>query len=102
MSYRKPLLIVALNLLLLIALALLLPEFTIMPGKTIAAHETIETDCFACHTPFLGSTAEQCINCHEVMDIGLKTTQGIAIDGERKNVAFHQNLIEEDCVACHS
>ncbi len=102
MNYRTPLLIVTLNLLLLIGLTLFLPESTIMPGKPIQAHETITDDCFACHTPFLGSTPEKCIRCHKVAEIGLKTTQGLAIDGERKNVAFHQSLIEEDCVACHS
>ncbi|MET0051722.1 MAG: class III cytochrome C family protein [Candidatus Thiodiazotropha sp.] len=102
MNYRKPLLIVALNLLLLIGLALFLPELTIMPGKPIPAHEAIGDDCFACHTPFLGSTPEKCIGCHKVAEIGLKTTQGEAIDGEPNKVAFHQNLIEQDCVACHS
>jgi hypothetical protein len=43
-----------------------------------------------------------CISCHEVADIGLKTTKGVPIDREKKNVAFHQKLVEEDCVACHS
>lgn len=102
MKYRKLLLIVGLNLALLIALAVLLPKQMISPGEPIPGHREIADDCFACHTPFLGSTADNCIACHRVDEIGLKTTKGLPIDGEIKNVAFHQQLIEEDCVACHS
>jgi hypothetical protein len=102
MKYQKPLLIVTLNLVVLVALVLFLPELTVMPGNPIQAHEEITQDCFACHTPFLGSTPGKCINCHKVEEIGLKTTKGESIEAEQKNVAFHQNLIEDDCVACHS
>jgi hypothetical protein len=42
------------------------------------------------------------MTCHKVEDIGLKTTEGITIGREGKNVTFHQELVEEDCVACHS
>ena len=62
----------------------------------------LTTDCFACHTPFIGSTPDKCIACHKVAEIGIKTTKGLAIDKEKKNVAFHQKLTEDDCVACHS
>jgi len=102
MKYRNLLFVVALNLVLLLALALFAPALMITPGKTIQAHEQIASDCFACHTPFLGSTSDKCVVCHKVEEIGLKTTEGVTIGGERKNVAFHQQLVEEDCVACHS
>ncbi len=102
MKYKNLLLIVSLNLVILIALAFAVPNFMISPGKPIQAHEEIADDCFACHTPFFGSTPEKCVTCHKVDDIGLKTTDGIPISGEKKNVAFHQKLVEEDCVACHS
>ena len=95
-------LIVAINLLALVLLAVLYPELMISPGKTIDAHAELSDDCFACHTPFIGSTADKCIVCHEVADIGIRTTKGLAIGKEKKNVAFHQKLREEDCVACHS
>ncbi|PLY16201.1 MAG: class III cytochrome C family protein [Sedimenticola sp.] len=95
-------LVVAANLLVLVLLAIFMPQLMISPGKLIDAHETLSTDCFACHTPFLGSSPERCIACHAVADIGLVTTKGVAIDREKKNVAFHQKLREEDCVACHS
>lgn len=102
MKYKKLLLIVALNLVVLIALAIVMPHLMVSPGKPIQAHREIALDCFACHTPLIGSTPEKCMACHKVADIGLKTTKGMRIDSERKNVAFHQKLIEEDCVACHS
>ncbi len=102
MKYKNLLLIVALNLVLLLGLALFAPEQMITPGRTMQAHEEIAGDCFACHTPFLGSTPDKCQACHKVEAIGLKTTRGVAIGDEKKNVAFHQQLIEEDCVACHS
>ena len=95
-------LVVAANLLLLVLLAVFVPHLMIAPGKLIDAHVSLETDCFACHTPFLGSSSERCVACHKVDEIGLKTTQGVPIERERKNVAFHQKLQQEDCVACHS
>ncbi len=93
---------VAVNLAALVLLAIFSPQLMISPGKPIDAHAAFATDCFACHTPFIGSTPEKCIACHQVAEIGIKTTKGLAIDKEGKNVAFHQKLVEEDCVACHS
>lgn len=86
----------------LLWLAISSSEIMISPGKPIEAHSEIATDCFACHTPFLGSRPDKCIACHKVDQIGIKTTKGLPIDKEDKNVAFHQQLIEDDCVACHS
>lgn len=78
------------------------PQLFVSPGKPIAPHEHIAADCFACHTPFLGSRADKCIACHALEDIGIRTTAGVAIAHEKKNVAFHQKLRDSDCVACHS
>lgn len=94
--------IVIANLAVLLALAVFAPHLMIQPGKLIDAHQELETDCFACHRPFLGSAPEKCIRCHEVEEIGLRTTRGQPIAREKKNVAFHQKLIEDDCVACHA
>ena len=102
MKNYRVLFIVAGNLSVLILLSIFLPHLMISPGKLIDAHVELTTDCFACHTPFLGSTPGKCIACHEVAEIGIRTTKGLAIDKEKKNVAFHQKLTEEDCVACHS
>jgi hypothetical protein len=86
----------------LVALSIYSPESMISPGKPIDAHAEIASDCFACHTPFLGSRPSKCIACHKVNDIGKITTKGLPIAREEKNVAFHQQLIEDDCMACHS
>ncbi len=102
MNSKTLTLIVAINLVALLLLALFVPHLMIAPGKPIDAHVGLTTDCFACHTPFIGSTADKCIECHKVDDIGLKTTKGLPIAKEDKNVAFHQKLLEADCVACHS
>lgn len=102
MKNKTILFIVAVNLLALVLLVIFSPHLMISPGKPIDAHAELTTDCFACHTPFIGSPPEKCINCHKVKEIGLKTTKGVSIAKEKKNVAFHQKLIEEDCVACHS
>lgn len=94
--------IVAINVGILILLSILYPQWMISPGKPVAAHAELADDCFACHTAFLGSPPEKCIQCHRVDEIGKVTTTGIIIDKEDKNVAFHQQLTEQDCVACHS
>lgn len=102
MKNKTILTIVAANLAALVLLAIFVPHLMISPGKLIDAHVELTTDCFACHTPFIGSTADKCIACHKVAEIGIKTTKGLVIDKEKKNVAFHQKLTEDDCVACHS
>ena len=95
-------LIVLVNLAVLLLLALFAPHLMIVPGRLIDAHADLTSDCFACHTPFMGSTPEKCIECHPAAQIGIMTTKGLSIAGEKKDVAFHQGLIEQDCVACHS
>jgi len=102
MKNKTILTIVAANLAALVLLAIFVPQLMISPGKLIDAHVELTTDCFACHTPFIGSTADKCIACHKVAEIGIKTTKGLNIDKEKKNVAFHQKLTQDDCVACHS
>lgn len=96
------LLVIAANLAVLVLIAIFMPHLMISPGIPIEAHAELAEDCFACHTPFIGSRANKCIACHKVADIGLKTSKGLLIASEKKNVAFHQKLIEDDCVACHS
>lgn len=99
---NRVLVVIGVNLVLLVLLAIGLPQLMISPGQPIDAHAELASDCFACHTPFIGSQPDKCIACHPVNEIGLKTTKGLPISGERKSTAFHQELIEEDCVACHS
>jgi hypothetical protein len=102
MKNKTILLVVAVNLTVLVLLAIFYPQLMISPGKPIEAHAELATDCFACHTSFIGSPAEKCIACHKVEEIGKITTKGLPIEKEKKNVAFHQELIKDDCVSCHS
>jgi hypothetical protein len=84
------------------ALVFLMPEAMISPGPMLKGHEAVGKNCFACHTPFLGSRAEKCVACHVVAHIGLFTTTGQPITGQRKPVAFHQQLTAQACISCHT
>lgn len=94
--------IIAINLLVLLLLVIFMPQQMIQPGKLIDAHAKLSDDCFSCHTPFLGSRSAKCISCHLIEDIGLRTTEGDPISHQKDTIAFHQDLIEDDCTACHS
>jgi len=99
---NKITLLVTVFLVFIIFISFFVPHLMISPGTTIKVHSEIATDCFACHTAFLGSTENKCIACHQVSEIGLKTTKGQSIHKENNNVAFHQTLVVDDCIACHS
>ena len=98
--------VIAANLMALVALAFVYPHLMVSPGPVVAAHAEIATDCFACHKPWRGASAPLCISCHALPDIGLRTSKGVAIvkasSPPRIKAAFHQDLIEQDCVACHT
>ena len=94
--------ILALNLAVLALLTFVYPHLMVSPGKLIAGHKLLETDCFACHAPLSGASATRCAACHKTADIGLLTTAGVAIAKPRTATPFHQQLISQDCMACHS
>ncbi|MCW9035416.1 MAG: class III cytochrome C family protein [Alphaproteobacteria bacterium] len=94
--------ILALNLTALAVLVFIYPHLMVSPGKLIEDHRTSETNCFACHDVLFGASSEKCITCHKVADIGLLTTKGAPKPNKKPNVAFHQKLLGQDCVACHS
>lgn len=95
--------VISANLLVLVALAFVYPHLMLSPGALVAGHAELATDCFACHTPLRGATAERCVLCHALPDIGLRTSKGVAISKAKPaQVAFHQELNEQDCMACHS
>lgn len=85
-----------------IALAFLYPHEMVSPGNLIPAHASLQNDCFACHTPFRSASPDRCISCHTVADIGRKTTKGVPIPAKRARPPFHQALVEQNCLACHS
>ena len=101
---KRPLLsaVIAANLLALVALAFAYPHLMVSPGALVQGHAELATDCFACHAPWRGAAASRCIECHALPDIGLRTTKGAALPQRGLKTSFHQDLIEQDCMACHS
>jgi len=97
-------LIVAANLAVIIALAFIYPHLMVSPGPLMPAHAQLATDCFACHTPLRGASADRCVTCHAVADIGVRSTAGVALarTGLGARVPFHQHLVAQDCLACHT
>jgi len=89
------------NLLVLVGLAFAYPQLMISPGPLVAGHTELATDCFACHTAWQGSTAQKCTSCHALPDIGLRTTKGTALPQRGLKTSFHQQLSEQNCMACH-
>lgn len=98
MKRRWVLAIIAANAVALIALAFLYPHLMVGPGALAAGHADLATDCFACHAPFRGASAERCIACHAIADIG--ATRGSA--PANPGAAFHRDLLSRDCMACHT
>lgn len=97
---RPPLILIGIALLAVIVLCFVSPQVMVAPGPVIAAHTAIAQDCFACHAPLRGASAERCIGCHAVARIGHFTTTGKALP--RNKVIFHQALIAPDCMGCHT
>ena len=93
---------IAAGVLIVIVLAVAYPGPMISPGALMRGHAQIESDCFACHAPWRGAAAQRCIRCHRLADIGLRTARGEPVSQRRLKVSFHQELVEQDCTACHS
>jgi hypothetical protein len=94
--------VIAANLLVLVALVFVYPHFMVSPGSLVQGHAELDTDCFACHSPWRGAASERCAKCHLLPDIGLRTTKGAPLAQRTVKTSFHQELIEQDCMACHS
>ena len=96
--------LISANLAVLIALVFIYPHLMVSPGPVVAAHAELNTDCFACHAPLRGASTERCIACHALPDIGLRSSKGVPLVRKAKGVktSFHQELIEKNCMACHS
>ncbi|UZK70595.1 hypothetical protein OKW76_06050 [Sphingomonas sp. S1-29] len=102
MIRRWGLWLIAVNLGALIALSFAWPHLMVAPGPLVPAHARITGDCFACHAPFRGVSANRCATCHKVADIGIRTTRGVPVARRSSAIAFHQALRQPDCVACHT
>jgi len=107
---RWPMLLMAAALVAIAGLALAFPDLMLSPGALQPAHAALSERCLACHAPGRGPIAERCTSCHDPAAIGLRTTGGLPIVHKRAsgeapprevNTAFHRELMEQDCVACH-
>ena len=94
--------ILAINLMVLAVLTFAYPHLMVGPGKLIPGHKQLDTDCFACHISFTGVASPKCVSCHKPADIGRVTTKGLPVAKPLTSTPFHQELISQDCVACHS
>ncbi len=94
--------IILANLAAVVGLLFVYPEFMVSPGPVKEGHHDFGTDCFACHAPLVGADSDRCAECHEVDSIGVLTTAGEPIAEPKTKRGFHQELLEKDCVACHS
>ncbi len=94
--------ILAVNLLVMTVLVFVYPHLMVGPGKLIPGHKELDVDCFACHSPFTGAASELCVDCHKPDSIGRLTTTGQPISKPLSTMPFHQKLVSQDCVACHS
>ena len=93
---------ISVNLLVLVGLAFAYPALMVSPGPLMSGHSRLSNDCFACHTAWIGAPADKCVKCHALKDIGVRTTTGLAVPaGGKMKVSFHQELTEQNCVACH-
>jgi len=101
-SRRWTLALITANLAALGALIVLWPNLMISPGPVVPAHAELSSDCFACHVPFRGAAAKQCVSCHAVTTIGLLTTKGVKLASSARNIAFHQKLNTQNCLSCHT
>ncbi|HEY0824955.1 MAG TPA: cytochrome c3 family protein, partial [Ramlibacter sp.] len=101
---KRPVLlaVIALNLAALLVLAFAFPHLMVSPGPLVKGHAELATDCFACHAPWRGASSARCVECHRPADVGLRTTRGMPIPAGTVKAGFHQQLIEQDCMACHS
>ncbi|MFA7332274.1 MAG: hypothetical protein WC326_14485 [Candidatus Delongbacteria bacterium] len=83
--------------------AWLAPGAAIQPGHLLAAHESLQDDCLACHEVGRGVTRERCSACHEPAGIGLRTVDGAELDSPRVAVqGLHQRSQALTCALCHA
>ena len=94
--------ILAINLVILTVLTFAYPHLMVGPGKLIPGHRQLDADCFACHATFTGVASAKCVSCHKPADIGRLTSKGTPLAKPLTSTTFHQDLISQDCVACHS
>lgn len=67
-------------------------ESVLMPGKVVAGHADLETDCKQCHVRFNKSAQSGlCLDCHK----------DVARDAIQKR-GYHGRIKEQECRVCHT
>ncbi len=99
MSSRGWWVTISICLIAIFVLVIVFPTSMLNPGPVLEAHQALQADCFACHTPLLGNHAKKCVTCHQVDRISLFTTQGEPVVATKGS--FHQHLTEQTCTVCH-
>jgi hypothetical protein len=94
--------IVLVSLLVIAILAFTYANVMIAPGRLIKEHQSLNGDCFACHTSFRGIDSKKCIACHQTSEIGRLTSKGLPLAKPLTSATFHKELSRESCVSCHS
>ncbi|MEO0006677.1 MAG: hypothetical protein RJA20_873 [Bacteroidota bacterium] len=69
----------------------LFPHTMLSPGELLQGHQSLNNDCFACHTPFGGLPDSKCVSCHTPADIE-----------QNESVHFHEKFVNISCVSCHA
>ena len=85
-----------------IAIIFYYPTEMISPGELVEGHQNLSAKCISCHQPFKGVSNNKCISCHKLDEIGEDTLHTINLVNKNEKVLFHNNLVNQDCVACHS
>jgi len=84
--------------LIVVGLMYVYPHVMLNPGDLVNGHQSVKSDCFACHQPFWGVSNGKCISCHIISEIGRNpkdSTKG-------KKILFHQSLVKQECSDCHT
>lgn len=102
MTQRWVLILIGAILLVPLALSFVYPARMVMSGSLPPHHAELTSNCFSCHVPFRGASSDRCIACHAVQQIGVRSTKGVPLVSPAVKTAFHQALIEQDCVTCHT
>jgi hypothetical protein len=72
-----------------------------LPGRTSRAHESFETACEACHTPFRGVTNAACLKCHQAGLGASEDTHPESKFVDPRNAERVAGLDARACATCH-
>ena len=99
---NRPLITFLVVLLLSAVYAWRMPGTAVRPGRLLAAHDSLEHHCLACHQPGSGVPASRCTACHSMDGIGLARVDGGVLETPRHSIqGLHQRYADGSCSECH-